>query len=448
MRLIKKIVKKFTPPMIINIFYIFKAYLATFFYGFPSKHLTVIGITGTKGKSTSVYMLGKIFQEAGFKVGWSSSMSFYDGKKEMPNPFHMTMASPFIIQKILKKMLKNKVQFAILEVTSEGIKQYRHLGIYFKAAILTNLQPEHIEAHGGFENYKRAKMKLFEAVSKNRKNGIIIVNGDDENAKDFLAFDCVQKWVFKKIKNNHKIQSDSSVNEVYYKIINSDAKTTKFIFNYKKSFKEINLNLIGAFNASNASAAGTAALAFGIKIDTIKKALEKIKNLPGRMEFINQGQDFKVIIDLAHTPDSFKAVFESVKKLKTPDAKIITLFGAAGGSRDKWKRPVMGKIAGQNSDYIILTNEDPYDDDPQQILLEIKSGINDYDSRIKECRIFEILDRELAIKKAIEIAKKNDIVLLLGKGTEATMVFEKGKFILWNEKEIVKKYLKNKIGAI
>jgi len=455
----KTLLKKFLPKSLINLYHFLKAHFAAFYFNYPSFKLKVVGITGTKGKSTTVYMLGKILNRAQVKTGWSCSISFSDGKKEIPNPFHMTMPDPFIIQKVLRQMVNNEVKFAILEVTSEGIKQYRHLGIKFDAAILTNLQPEHIEAHGGFENYKKAKLKLFEAVAFKKRlilskgqtllnQGLIIVNGDDLNAKDFLNFNNVEKWIFKSL--NAKDLKDDNV--VFYKIISSNNLGTKFIIYYKNELKEINLKLVGQFNALNAACAATCALAFGVKLDTIKEALEEIATLPGRMEFVNQGQNFYVIVDLAHTPDSFKAVFKAVESLKKPGvSKVITVFGAAGGGRDKWKRPVMGEIAAQNSDYIILTNEDPYDDNPQQIINDIRKGIDNQIKKSKfktqELKVLEIFDRKEAIKKAIFMAQKDDIVLLLGKGTESSMVFENGRSISWNEKEIASKYLRLKMKS-
>lgn len=450
----KFFLKKILPKSIINLYHFLKAYLAAFIYNFPSRKIAVIGITGTKGKSTTVYLLGKILREAGEKTGWSCSISFCDGQREIPNPFHMTMPDPFIIHKVLRQMVNNGAKFAVIEVTSEGIKQYRHLGIKFNGAVLTNLQPEHIEAHGGFENYKKAKLELFKKVSAfsnqsqiSMKPAIIVVNGDDKNAADFLNFDNVQKWIFQAVKNKFPDHGNNygGLTSIGYKIIEVNVKGSLFELWFDNKKIVIKLNLAGQFNIINAVAAGTCALALGIKLETIKKALEKVSALPGRMEFISVGQDFIVIVDLAHTPDSFSAIFEAVKSFQKPHSKIITLFGCAGGGRDKWKRSVMGRLAAQNSDYIILTNEDPYDDPPDLIIKDIQSGI--FNTQFSASNLFVILDRQMAIKKAIALAQKDDIVLLLGKGTESSMVFEKGRKIPWNEREIAQKYLKEKIGT-
>lgn len=470
MKALKFLFKKILPKRIISFYHFFEAYLATWRFGFPSKRLTVIGVTGTKGKSTTVYLLAKILKQAGFNVGWSSSMSFCVGNnKEISNPFHMTMPNPFHLQKTLAQMLKNGVKYAVLEVTSEGIKQYRHKGIKWNMAILTNLQPEHIEAHGGFENYKKAKLKLFQAVAKKAKQNyqnkksasnefFLVVNGDDKNSKDFLNFHNVSKWIFKNFRDSISDNSEMELkrlrknfNVVYYDITKTDKNGSKFILQNNEFSQEISLNLAGEFNVVNALAASTAALALGIKLEDVKRALEKISYLPGRMEFINEGQDFTVIIDLAHTPDSFEAVFKTVAKLKKDSSKIITVFGAAGGGRDKWKRPVMGEIAAKNSDYIILTNEDPYDDPPDLIIQQIQDGISNVvnhnlqsKQKFQISNLFVIFDREEAIKKAILLAQKDDIVLLLGKGTESSMVFKNNRSIPWNEKKIVMKYLQKK----
>jgi UDP-N-acetylmuramoyl-L-alanyl-D-glutamate--2,6-diaminopimelate ligase len=397
----KDLLKKFTPSFLISWYHFLLAFLGAIIYRFPSQKIFVVSVTGTKGKSTVVNLAGKILEEAGFKTGWVTSLTLKIGKKEWLNPYHMTMPGRFLIQKFLREMVDNKCHYALIEVTSEGILQYRHRFIDFKAAVFTNLAPEHIEAHGSFEKYREAKGKLF-ALAKD----IHIINLDDENSDYFLKFPAKKKYTYGLNRGDVNRQN------------------TKF-----------KINLLGDFNIYNALAAICIGLSQGVDLEICKKALEKVKGIPGRMEIIDEGQDFTVIVDLAHTPDSFEKVFKLVNDL--PHNKIISVFGSAGGGRDRWKRPELGKIAAEYSDQIVLTNEDPYEEDPLVILNQIESGIKN-----SQAPIIKILDRREAIRKAFQSAQKNDIVLVLGKGTEQTMVIGSKK-IPWDDREVAREELKN-----
>jgi len=389
--------KKYIPKFMFSVYHYLLALAGAVRYGFPSRKLIVIGITGTKGKSTTVVLTGKIFQEAEIKVGWVSSLTINYGKEEIMNKYHMTMPGRFFIQSALARMVKNGCKYAIIEVTSEGIKQFRHKFIKFSGAVFTNLASEHIEAHGSFEKYRAAKMELFKVTAKN-KNGFGIYNTDDKNVD----------WFFKyPIKNKYKLSPQ----------------------NDKIDFK---LNLIGDFNIANALTAATIAKSQGISDKTIKTALEKIKFIPGRLEEINEGQNFRVIVDLAHTPDSFEKVFRVFNGL--PHKRLISVFGAAGGGRDKWKRPELGRIASEGSDIMIICTEDSYDEDEQKIADDIVAGC-------KKTQPEVILDRRKAINKALSLAEKDDIVLILGKGTEQTMVIGNHKSH-WDDRDVVREELK------
>lgn len=396
--LIKKIIPRFIFDFFQPVYHYCLAFLAALFYGFPSRKMKIIGVTGTKGKSTTVYFLSKIFEAAGFRVAALSTVQFKILEKEWPNKFKMTMPGRFQIQKFLAKAKKAGCEFAIIEVTSQGVLQSRHRFINFNAAVFTNLAPEHIEAHGSFENYKRAKLKFFQYVKKNH-----IINKDDEYFGDF--------W------------NASRRNKIAYCL---------------DDVKDLKLQVLGDFNLSNAAAAVKTVEIYGIENDVAKKVLSEIKNVPGRMELVEKGQNFKVVIDYAHTPDSLEKVYQSLKnnyKLQITNCKLICVLGSAGGGRDKWKRPEMGKIAEQYCDEIILTNEDPYDENPLLILEDIKKGFS------QTANFYKIIDRREAIKKAIFLAKKGDVVVLTGKGGESWMCVENGKKIPWDEKKIVEEIL-------
>ena len=398
----KKIIKKFVPAFLLSWYHFLLAFLGAFFYGFPSKKIKVIGVAGTDGKSTVVSLITKILEKAGYKVASISSIRFKIGAKEWQNTLKMTMPGRLKIQKFLREAVKAKCQYAVLEVTDEGIKQYRHRYIDFQVAVLTNITPEHIEAHGSFEKMRQMNGKLFQ-VTKNCH----IINLEDENAEYFLQFPAKEKYTYGLNKGD----------------INT--KNTQF-----------KLHLIGDFNKYNALAAICVGLSQKIDLKTCQQALEEVKVIPGRMEVVIK-EPFVVIVDYAHTVNALKSVYQTIQdsKLKTKDSKMICVFGSCGGGRDKWKRPELGKIAAQYCDKIILTNEDPYDEDPNQILSQIKSGI--LNLKYQMSNVFEILDRKKAIKKALQLAEPGDIVIITGKGAEPWMCVEGGRKIPWDERKIV-----------
>lgn len=416
----KNTLRKLAPEFLINWYHFGLAWLSAGIYGHPSKKIKVIGITGTKGKSTVVYLAGKILEEAGNKVGWISSLSIKVADQEILNPYHLTMPGRFFIQKMLRQMVKKKCQYALIEVTSEGIKQHRHQFIDFDTVVLTNLTPEHLEAHGGFEKYKEAKAKLFKSLNK---EGKMIINLDDQSAPYFLNFEAQEKigyGIDLKFKALLMIQAK-----------NCQVKQDGLSFRVNEF--SFDLSLLGQFNIYNALAAMTIAFAQGYSLKLSKKALERIKKIEGRMEEIKQGQNFRIFVDLAHTPDSFKQVFKLVKQLSSQ--RIISVFGSAGGGRDKWKRPRLGQLAGQYSDIVVLTNEDPYDENPSQIISDIEQGL-DPSTKYKV-----ILDRRQAIAWALKAAKPEDIVLILGKGTEAFLIIGSQE-IPWDDRKVVKEELR------
>jgi len=403
--------RKIIPSFLLSWYHFGLAFLSALIYSFSSKKLKVIGVTGTKGKSTVVELAGVILENAGYKVASVSSIKFKIDKKEWPNKLKMTMPGRFKLQGFLRKAVKAGCQYAILEVTSEGILQHRQKFIDFDIALFTNLSPEHIERHGSFEKYRQAKGKLFQAT----KN-IHVINIDDENAEYFLQFPAKKKYTYGLNKGD---------------INNKDL--------------QLNLQLIGNFNIYNALAAICAGMSQGVNLETSKKALEKVREIPGRMETVIE-KPFKVIVDYAHTPDSLEKVYQTLKtnnyKLKT--ARMICVLGACGGGRDKWKRPKMGEIAAKYCDEIILTNEDPYDEDPMEIIEQVAEGafkeisVNPRRYPRKSASIYKILDRKEAIKKALEMAKEGDTVIITGKGCEPWMCLANGKKIPWDDKKIVR----------
>ncbi len=488
----KKLLKKLIPNWLIGIYHWKLALLSALAYGLPSRRIKVIGVTGTKGKSTVVMLAGKVLSErqntksplappkggeelppfreggGGFssRAGWISSLTIFDGKNEVMNPFHMTMPGRFFIQKTLAQMVKNGCEYALVEVTSEGIKQHRHRFIKWAGAVFTNLAPEHLEAHGGFANYRLAKMKLFEAAAKN-KDSFGVYNLDDENVEWFLGYPINKKYGYgvsnpptplcARGEEENFCERGTEENSLLVKggvggLQISDIKLSASGSEFKINNTQFKTKLLGEFNVYNCAAAVAVGVACGVKIEEASQALGKIQSIPGRLEIIDEGQNFTVVVDLAHTPDSYEKVFKLFNELKnsshpTPplekgrekNNKIISVFGSAGGGRDKWKRPELGKIASQYSDQIFLTNEDPYDEEPLTIANEILAGCDTGKTDI-------ILDRRQAISRALSLAQAGDIILILGKGTEQTYV-EGNKKIYWDDRvvtrEEIKKLIKN-----
>ena len=407
-RLIPKSVFDFFAPY----YHAALAHAGSIIYANPSKSLKVIGVTGTKGKSTTVYLISKIFEGAGIPIAAIGSLGFKIKDKEWPNTLKMTMPGRFKLQKFFYEAKKAGCKYVALEVTSEGIKQKRHLGINFDCAVFTNLHREHLESHGSFENYYKAKQELFA-----RTSNVHVLNADDKNVELFSKFSS-KRTIFYGIENGD------------LKAVNLDLKPDRASFEVYGTKFDINFG--GRFNVLNCLAALSAAAMYGIDLPRTKPALEKIKDIPGRMEFI-QKEPFGAVVDYAHTPDSLEAVY---KTLKNDCHKLICVLGAAGGGRDKWKRPEFGRIAGEYCDEIILTDEDPNEEDPEKIINEVASGIK------LGKRITIVLDRKEAIKTALDKAEKGDTVVITGKGSEVSMAVAGERKIPWSDKEIVRGLLK------
>lgn len=374
-------------------------------YGFPGKKLQVIGVTGTKGKSTTVFLITRMLEEAGFTVASSSSIEFRLNGKSEPNLLKMGLPSRQILQRFLAKALRAKVDYMVLECTSEGLAQFRVDFVHFIAAVFTNLAPEHIESHGSYERYKKAKRRLFQLLDK---EGIAVINGDDKEAAFFANA----------VKGK----------KAYYSL----------------GDRKIQTPLLGEFNQYNALAATTLCEELGIEEFIIKKVVMQINRVPGRLDEVKEGQPFRVFVDYAHNPSSLEAVLKALTELKKSQGRLIVLTGSAGGGRDTWKRPEMGKLAARYGDIVIFTTDDPHQEDPALIIEQM------FEAALKENskkEILKILDRKEAIQKAIELARSEDIILFAGMGIEPSLATAQGE-IPWNEREIVQQKLKAQMSKL
>ena len=378
-------------------------------YGFPAKKIKIIGVTGTKGKSSTVEILNSIFEKAGYKTAMTSTIHFKIGEKIIPNKYKMSMPGRFFMQKFIKDAVDAKCDIAIIEMTSEGSKQFRHKFIYTDVFIFTNLSPEHIESHGSFEKYKEAKVRMVKNLKK--KKGLLIVNGDSEHSEAFIQRHQNKKHVSFSFNNDVQVIQNSPI---------------KFIY------KNLNFSsqLIGEFNIKNIIAAYEAAKYFNIEDTKIIEGIAQLSEVKGRAQFVPNTKGIDIVVDYAHTPDSLEAIYSTFK-----DKKKICVLGNTGGGRDTWKRPKMAEIANQYCDFIFLTDEDPYDEDPIQIINEMKVCIDSQKLEIE-------MDRKSAIKKAIQKTEKGDVVLITGKGTDPYIMRANGNKEPWSDFEKVQEVLK------
>lgn len=408
-----------------------KAAIAVLVYWFPSRNLNVIGVTGTNGKTTTVNLITKILEEAGFKVGMASTINFQIASHKWTNVSKQTTLSPFAMQRMLRQMVKKNCTHAVLEVSSHAMTQSRVLGINFDTAVFTNITEDHIEYHGSFQEYLHAKGSLFKKLNQSRRKPNIpklsVLNADDKQFDYFDQFIVDRKYTYSLKRGT-----------CYASSVELNASGSDFILHIPNDSIKIELKMPGEFNIYNSLAAATVALSNNINLKTVKAALEKAQGVPGRQEVIEHGQPYSIVVDYAHAPDSLEKLFQLYKKLTL--GKLIVVFGATGGGRDKAKRPKMGQIADENSDYIILTNDDPYEEDEWKIINQIAEGIK----RKEGDRLWKIPHRYEAIKLALTMAQPEDTVVIAGKGCEEIQIIGKER-IPWDDRDAVKEILSREV---
>lgn len=454
-------IKKFIPKKVFTFFEPFYHFLlgavANSIYRWPSNQLIVIGVTGTTGKTTSTYLIAKMLRGAGYKVGYTSTAMFSDGEEDWLNNKKMTMIGRFFTHKLLRKMVDNGCQYAIVETSSEGIVQYRHRFINYDVVLLTCLYPEHIEAHGSFENYKEAKGMLFahlkngktkyvdserrvrraegfKKLNLERVKKTIIVNGDDSHAEYFLDF-----WAEEKYSFHIKGKSEQHFSDPIKTILASleEKNGQRFL---RFDGQELHLNLMGGFNAQNILAAMTIGLGQGLTWNSLKPSLEAVTGVPGRLEKISEGQPFTVIVDYAFEPGAVEKLYETIEE--QDHKRIIHILGSAGGGRDKARRTVLGDLAGRRADIAIITDEDPYDENPVDIIEAVARGA-EMAGKERNKNLFLELSRRQAIRRALAMAKPGDIVLITGKGSEQAICRQNGTKEAWDDRRVVREEIKN-----
>lgn len=411
LRQIKKIIPKKFFTFFQPAYHYGMALLGAIIYRFPSRKIKVVAITGTKGKTSTVEFVNAILEEAGFITALAGTLRFKIRDNSKPNMYKMTMPGRFFIQKFLRQAVNAHCDYAVIEISSEAAKQYRHKFIDLDALIFTNLAPEHIDSHGSYNKYLEAKLSIAKALEESPKKGkIISANIDDKESHKFLSINVEKKAPYSLKDGEPIICHDDGVK-------------------FTCEGLEITSPLPGKFNVYNMLGAAAYAHALGISIENIKAGLEKVTEIKGRVQKIANDLGIDVIIDYAHTPDSLKTLYSSF-----PAKKKICVLGNCGGGRDKWKRKDMAEIADKYCQEIILTDEDPYDEDPKEIVAEMAKYTNKDKTSI-------IMDRRLAIAGAIKLARQGDIVLITGKGTDPYIMRADGHKEPWSDAKVAEEEL-------
>lgn len=431
---LKKSVKKFIPYSVFMKVepygHLAEAVLANFKYGFPSKNMHVIGVTGTNGKTTTSFMIHRMLHEAGFKVGLLSTVAYGVGDKLQPQIEHMTTVHADLLQKRLAEFKQKGVEWVVIETSSHALAQFRVWGIPYEIGVFTNLTKDHLDYHKTFEKYAKAKMRLFKIVAKNgMKYGV--VNAEDKLGAKFAEL--VPNSISYGIKKGD-LQATN---------IKRTSNSTSYQASIGKDNYKIKVNLLGDFNISNSLAAIAVGRKIGLKAKQIESGISALKYVEGRVTSIDEGQKFKVIVDFASTPDAFTRFFTTIRPLVK--GKLIAVFGSAG-RRDEEKRAIQGEIASKYADEIVITEEDDRDVDGRKIMDEIAEGVVRHDKQLDK-NYFKILDRKKAIEFAFTRANSSDdAVVLLGKGHEKT-IERANETIDWNESEVARELLKKLINS-
>lgn len=386
------------------------------FYQDPSQELKVIGITGTNGKTTVTYLVESIFKEVNVGCGVIGTISYRMGEKKIAS-FNTTPAL-LTNQQLLASMVDEGLDYCVMEVSSHALDQSRVDLIDFKVAVFTNLTSDHLDYHKTQANYFLAKSLLFTGLNE---DAVAIINIDDTFGRKLIS------------KTNAKVMTCGIENnaDVMASDIQMSLSGTEFKIHHAEAEVLIRTQLIGIFNVYNILSAAAVSISQGISLDKIRSTLAKVNVVPGRLEQVNEGQDYTILVDYAHTQDALENVLRTIRAIS--NLKVITVFGC-GGDRDKSKRPEMGRVASELSDFCFVTSDNPRSEEPRAIIDDILKGFEKDNYKI-------IVDREDAIRKALAMANKGDVVLIAGKGHETYQIFKDGT-LRFDEREIIRNILR------
>ena len=402
-----------------------EAFLANVRYGFPARKLRVIGVTGTNGKTTTSFLIHRMMHEAGIPVALMSTVANGMGAEIETQNEHATTARAFVLQRRLREYVRRGAKWVVVETSSHALAQHRVLGIPYEIAVMTNVTGDHLDYHGTFENYRDAKRRLFKLANRN-KNGFGVVNYDDPSAVLFAG------------DTHHGETYGLEGGDLVASDIHLSATGSTYTATADDESYDIDVKIPGAFNVSNSLAAVSVGRRIGLSKQQIEQGISALEMVEGRMNTIDEGQPFGVIVDFASTPDGFEKFFSSVRPLVK--GKLIAVFGSAG-RRDEAKRAIQGAITARYADMLVLTEEDDRDVDGDEILEQIAEGARS-EGAVDNTTLFKVLDRTDAIRKAFTLATSpDDTVVLLGKGHERTIERADGE-IEWNETEVARTLLR------
>ncbi len=398
-----------------------------YFFDYPANRMRMVGVTGTNGKTTTTHMIRHILKAQGHKVGVIGTVHIMIG--DTSYPIHNTTPDVVDLQHILHQMVQENVEYCVMEVSSHALALGRVSGVEFDTAVFTNLTQDHLDFHKTFENYLAAKCKLFEQVSapnQVKDNKGAVINIDDSYGHRVMEKTTAPTITYSTLGKGTLNASD----------VHMSTKNSQYTVNYKGESYPVSMNTTGLFNVYNTLAAIGACLQEGISMEAIDTALKTFSSVPGRFELIEEGQDFAVVVDYAHTPDGLQNILETAKAIK--ENRIIIVFGC-GGDRDATKRPIMGRIAAVYGDKIYVTSDNPRTEDPVQIVKDVEVGVKE---ALRDGTSYEVIvDRREAINHAIHDAKAGDIVIIAGKGHENYQIL-KNETIHFDDREEARKALK------
>ena len=407
------------------------AYLADRFYGHPSQQLKVIGVTGTNGKTTTTHLIDKILTDQNHTTGLIGTIKMKIGSEvfDVKN----TTPDALDLQKALAKMVEVHSDYAVMEVSSHALDLGRVRGVKYHIGVFTNLTQDHLDYHHTMEAYRNAKGLLFSQLgnvysSERSENRVAVLNVDDEASQYFERVTSAQVITY-------GIDREADVRATNIRITSQG--TTLTVESFKGTI-DLQLKLVGKFNVYNVLASIAVGLIEGISLEALKTSLEEVNGVDGRFESVNEGQDYAVLVDYAHTPDSLENVLKTVKEFAK--GNVICVFGA-GGDRDKTKRPIMGKIAVQYSDYVVATSDNPRTEDPEAILQDIIAGIQEVNTELNKYKA--VVDRKEAIEYAITMAQKDDVILIAGKGHETYQILN-DQVIHFDDREIAREAIRRR----
>jgi UDP-N-acetylmuramoyl-L-alanyl-D-glutamate--2,6-diaminopimelate ligase len=411
--MIRRIVKKIVPKRVFQTIepygHLGEAVLANARHGFPAHGLKVIGVTGTDGKTTTCTLITQMLRHSGYKVAMMTTISvdYGDGKGPRPNASRLTTMGVGDLLSKIKKIKASGAEWLVLETTSHALAQHRVWNIPYTIAVMTNIGHEHLDYHGTFENYRDAKKMLFTQTDRNLRGlRVGIVNADDPSGELFASAVA------------HPVRYGVKSGDLRAYDIKQTSGGSAFVAEYNGQTYKITCRLPGSFNVYNSLAAVGVGQAVGLTKKQIEQGIASVDNVEGRMTRVDEGQDFAVIVDYAHTPESFEKVFKEIRPLTK--GRLISVFGSAG-RRDEAKRAMQGRVAGEYCDIVITTEEDDRDVDGQEILQQIAAGAKKAGKKEGKDLLL-IHDREQAVQAAIDMAKKGDTILLLGKGHEKSIL--------------------------